>query len=117
MPTDPKARLQQIFADWQQYPGRAPKGTGLTGIMPGDSKGYSDMLNERIEGMNLQNELTGQPDVQVNEGRTQGMKPSLGDDPNWWLSNPEMFNSGNPGAQSLQNAIPPSLRALHKVGA
>jgi hypothetical protein len=61
-------RLKQIQDEWQQFPGRAPNGTGLTGLNPNDAKGYSDMLNEQTEGMNLENEAQGKAPVIVKAG-------------------------------------------------
>ncbi len=61
-------RLKQIQDEWQQFPGRAPNGTGLTGLNPNDAKGYSDMLNEQTEGMNLENEAQGKAPMRVRLG-------------------------------------------------
>ncbi len=63
-----EARLKQIHDEWAQFPGRAPNGTGLTGLNPNDAKGYSDMLNEQTEGMNLENQLQGKDPVTVKAG-------------------------------------------------
>lgn len=62
------ARLKEIEDKWTQFPGRAPNGTGLTGLTPSDAKGYSDMLNEQTEGMNLENAAAGQAPVRVRYG-------------------------------------------------
>ena len=40
-------RLQKILEGWQQHPGRAPGGTGTTGLLSNDAQGWSDMLNEQ----------------------------------------------------------------------
>ena len=40
-------RLQKILEGWQQHPGRAPGGTGSTGLLSNDAQGWSDMLNEQ----------------------------------------------------------------------
>src|SRR5215475_5884264 len=64
-PSADDARLQQIEDEWQQYPGRAPGGTGLTGLLPNDSRGYSDMLNEQTEYANLLRRQKGQGPLQV----------------------------------------------------
>ena len=46
-------RYRSLMGKMEQYPGRAPNGSGLTGIMPRDSRGWSDMLNEQHEFLNL----------------------------------------------------------------
>ena len=55
---DLNSRLQTILASWRANPGRAPGGTGSTGLASTDAQGYSDMLNEQREAAELQ---SGQP--------------------------------------------------------
>lgn len=62
-----QARLNDILDSWKKYPGRAPGGTGETGLLSTDKEGYSKMLNEQTEAMNLQNELGGKGPVQVKQ--------------------------------------------------
>ncbi len=64
-----QAALEAIRAKWAQYPGRAPNGTGPTGLLPNDAQGYSDMLNEQTEGLNDENALAGKGPVAVHSGR------------------------------------------------
>jgi len=74
-PDPDEARLQQIEESWRQYPGRAPGGTGLTGLLPNDSRGYSDMLNERTEYGNLLRRQQGQAPLAVVQGRGFAPEP------------------------------------------
>lgn len=46
---DPVGRLQQITEQYQFNPGRAAGGSGRTGLLSGDARGWSDMLNEQQE--------------------------------------------------------------------
>jgi|SRR5262245_11472834 len=75
-PDPDQIRLQQIEDSWQQFPGRAPGGTGLTGLLPNDSRGYSDMLNEQTEYANLLRRREGQGPLRVVQGRGFGPEPS-----------------------------------------
>ena len=59
------ARLKQIRDLQAQYPGRAPGGTGLTGLMSTDARGWSAMLNEQTEAENIENELEGKAPLRV----------------------------------------------------
>ncbi len=57
---DPRIQaLQAIYDQWDQYPGRAPNGTGLTGLQSNDAHGWSDMLNQQTEALKLKAELEG----------------------------------------------------------
>lgn len=64
-------RLLEIEEGYRMNPGRMPNGTGTTGIGRYDSQGYTDMLNERLEYLNLRADAEGKnrPDVEVSEGR------------------------------------------------
>lgn len=46
---DPQARLRQLEEGFRMNPGRAPNGTGTTGLQSGDAKGWSRMLEEQQE--------------------------------------------------------------------
>lgn len=48
-----QARLRQILEGWRQHPGRAPGGTGATGLLSNDARGWSQMLNEQTEALGL----------------------------------------------------------------
>lgn len=60
-------RLNDILKSWKENPGRAPNGTGTTGLMSTDKEGYGQMLNEQKEALDLQNELSGKAPTQVRE--------------------------------------------------
>ena len=75
-----QARVGDIEQGWRQHPGRAPGGTGTTGLHPADKFGWSDMLNEQTEHLGLQNALAGeaQPTIRVNEGAgLRGLRKAL----------------------------------------
>ncbi len=76
-----RQRLQQLMESWDQFPGRAPNGTGLTGLEKNDAHGWSDLLNEQTEGVNLQNELAGKGPLQVRAVRGGGLAPMGGPTP------------------------------------
>jgi hypothetical protein len=48
-----RGRLNSILGLWKQYPGRQPGGTGSTGLMSGDARGWSQVLQDQIDAMNL----------------------------------------------------------------
>lgn len=48
-----QARLNAILGLWNQYPGRQPGGTGPTGLMSGDARGWSQVLQDQIDAGNL----------------------------------------------------------------
>jgi len=50
---DPTKRFRELDSLYAQHPGRAPGGSGTTGLQSRDARGYSDMLNERLEYMRL----------------------------------------------------------------
>jgi len=56
---DPAARLAQISTEWEQNPGRAPGGSGSTGLLSNDAQGYTQMLEQQQEFMKLQDFLSG----------------------------------------------------------
>lgn len=83
--SDPQDRLTQIRKLWQQFPGRAPGGTGPTGLLSNDAQGWSDMLNQQTEAVGLDDQLSGRPGPTIRTGRSIGTPPSfqaLGLDPN-----------------------------------
>ena len=114
--TDKIARLKQIRDAQRMYPGRAPGGMGVTGLMPNDARGWSSMLGEQTEGENIQRELSGKGPlaVEVDPVGLGGMPPSLGDDPEWWAGQ-RMPTSSAELDQKLQG-MPASLRGLYIEG-
>lgn len=88
-----QSRLEQLLAGWKSFAGRAPGGSGQTGLASNDLTGYSQMLNEQTEGMNLMNLRDGKNPVSIRQGRNLGgMAPSLADDPSWQQSQ-DMFTT------------------------
>lgn len=73
MVNDPRMQaLQAIYDQWAQYPGRAPNGTGLTGLQKNDAQGWSDMLNQQTEAMRLKAELEGTDMPVIKQGGVMG---------------------------------------------
>lgn len=100
---DPRRiRVKDIEENWQQFPGAAPGGTGPTGLMSSDSKGWSDLMNQQSEHQNLLNELSGKGPMKVERGQDMGgMPPSIADDPNSSFNlNP--YSPGN--TENIHNA-------------
>ena len=58
---DALQRLYAIEQQQAQFPGRRPGGSGETGLMPSNAQGWSDILNEQTEALDLQAALTGRP--------------------------------------------------------
>ena len=86
---DQQQRLAMILGAEQQFPGRAPGGTGPTGLLSNDAQGWSSMLNDQTEGMNLQRADQGQGPLAVKAVQSSGIPssdPSLGNSPAWWDS-------------------------------
>lgn len=86
---DPASRLAEIQAKWKQFPGRAPNGTGPTGLNPDDAQGWSDMENEQTEALRLQDQLGGKAGPTIRVGRQSALAgihdatdPYAGLDPN-----------------------------------
>lgn len=79
-PEEIQRRLDSIHDSWGQYPGRAPGGTGDTGLASNDATGWSAMLNEQTEAENLSRRLQGQGPLAVKMGGSTGAtmsRPSL----------------------------------------
>lgn len=61
--------IERLKALQTQYGERLnPRFTGYTGLAPGDSKGYADMLNARTEALNIQRLLSGQGPMNIAYG-------------------------------------------------
>lgn len=116
------ARLKQIYDLQDQYPGRMPGGTGLTGLTANDAAGWSNVLNEQSEAANLENELQGKGPLTIKVLPTAplaGVK-NLADDPQWWLQGAGAREPYDASGQvdvmrARRNAemLPASLRALY----
>ncbi len=85
MMNDPFARLAAIREKQKMFPGRAPGGSGATGLLSNDARGWSDVLNEQTEAENIERELAGEAPLGVKRGGNfGGMAPGLAADPAWW---------------------------------
>ncbi len=62
---DPMQRLSQLEAEHRQFPGSAPNGTGATGLMSSDARGWSDMLQRQQEYVRLNDAVSGGRGVNV----------------------------------------------------
>lgn len=56
----------------RQHPGAAPGGTGTTGLMSGDARGYSDLLNRQTQYLNDQRAEDGKGPMAVEYGGVMG---------------------------------------------
>ncbi len=88
-------RLIALSETHRQNPGRAPGGTGRTGILAGDRRGYDSMLGEREEFLSLMADFEGKKRPDVNVGY-----------------------AGNPGHNvGPIGQTPPALRSLYNKSA
>lgn len=103
------ARLKQITDMWREHPGRAPGGTGSTGLQKWDAQGWSNAMNEQTEALNIQREFQGKGPMQVRQAPMRefhipGMAPGLESSPQWQA---DSVNSGPygqaTGVQHLKN--------------
>jgi hypothetical protein len=65
-------RLNRLREQWRMYPGSAPGGSGKTGLMPSDSKGYAKMLEDQQWALNYANRLQGKGPMNLKVGPTFG---------------------------------------------
>lgn len=79
--TNHAAMLARLHDLWRQFPGRAPNGSGATGLLSNDAQGWSQMLNDQTEGLNLENEATGKAPVTVRQGFDERLPPGIAADP------------------------------------
>ena len=117
-PEEKLARLQYIRAQQAQYPGRRSGGTGLTGLASTDAQGWSDMLNQQTEAMNIEREFDDKGPLQVRSGfQYGGMAPSIAESPDWWLQGEpdprEVTAQSIPRIRRNLDMMPPSLRSLY----
>ena len=120
--------MASILALQKQFPGRAPGGTGPTGILPGDAKGWSDMENQQTDALNMENAAQGKAPLTVKVDQSGGLggssgtgipnaDKSLGDSPEWWQSAGAQGAStpvpGKPGkVQWSGRGLPASMQGL-----
>ena len=77
----PMDRLKQLETQYQTQPGRRPGGSGLTGLTSGDAQGWSRMLNEQQEYMNLVGAVTKKAPPRVETAPMQERHITSGVDP------------------------------------
>jgi hypothetical protein len=70
--------LGQMESSYETYPGRAPGGSGRTGIGRFDSRGYTDMLNERLRYMRLRAALAGEDEPEVRADPRSNFRTAFG---------------------------------------
>mgnify|MGYP001593103475 FL=1 len=68
-PEEKLARLLQIRDLQAQYPGRAPGGSGLTGLLTIDSRGWDEMQREQNEAKAIENEFAKRRAPTIKPGR------------------------------------------------
>jgi hypothetical protein len=73
------ARIEQFEKLMRKHPGAAPNGTGTTGLMSGDSKGYSELLNRQKQYIDDTNAENGRGPAGVRDGGVMATsrRPSL----------------------------------------
>ena len=116
-PEEKLARLRHIRAQEAQYPGRARGGTGSTGLLSTDSRGWAEMQREQIEATNIERDTRGQGALQARAGSYEPTSPSIADSPDWWLQGEpdprEISAQSIPTIRRNLDMMPPSLRALY----
>lgn len=67
----PRERLRQLEEGFRQNPGRAPNGTGSTGLGRTDSRGYTRMLEEQQEYLKLRQHVSQMPEETAPAAQSQ----------------------------------------------
>ena len=62
---NPMRDMANFESLYEQHPGRAPGGSGTTGLQSRDARGHSDMLNEQIRYMRLRAMMGGKEAPEV----------------------------------------------------
>lgn len=65
---NPAERYLSLEQGMEINPGRRPNGTGTTGLMSGDSRGYTNMLQQQQEYLRLQALINGSKAPEVERG-------------------------------------------------
>ena len=92
-------RIQQL---WKQYPGRAPGGTGATGLLSNDAQGWSTMLNEQKQALDAANEMQNKEPLGVKFGGYPGGQ--IGRDADVSTAGPGQTSLFQPALHGLQRA-------------
>jgi len=112
----PEDRLRQLQEGFQRFPGRAPQGSGETGLHalsaatmnPQTMQPYQDMLDEREEFLNLQREMAGKAPMGARFGGEIGQTPLPST-----LFNPDTLGNGTPQTSSVP--VAPPLQGLQQA--
>jgi hypothetical protein len=75
---DPSQRMATLHDQFAANPGSAPGGSGTTGLMSGDARGYSRMLEQQQEYLRLKGLLKGTGDPEIEVGGVSSTR-TLGD--------------------------------------
>lgn len=79
---DPIQRLKELNQEYQLHPGRAPMGTGSTGLNSNDAQGWSKMLGEQQEFLKLNDFMDRGKGIDVQYGgdlgSTRTISPATG---------------------------------------
>lgn len=98
--------LQAILKRWEDFPGSAPNGTGLTGLTSNDALGWSRMQNENTAALNQLRALQGDGPMNVRYGGVIGgssLDNNLAEDPAWYEANSRLFHHYNPASVGLMS--------------
>lgn len=72
----PDEAREKRIRDFELYmhrnPGARPNGTGSTGLMSGDARGYSDLLNRQTQYLNDKSAAAGRGPMNIREGVSMG---------------------------------------------
>jgi len=74
---DPMREMENFESLYEQHPGRAPGGSGTTGLQSSDARGYSDMLNERLRYMRLRAMMSGEEEPTVRADPRSNFRSAL----------------------------------------
>lgn len=119
---DPVQRLRELTKLYGQYPGRAPGGSGPTGVMPSlFGRDYEDMLGEQREYANLQ-ALVNREAMPVVQGAKleEEILPTRVSRPATGGFNPFAFIGNKPawqGAADISQGYTTAVEGLRKAGA
>lgn len=104
---DPIERLKQLGQEYQLHPGRAPMGSGSTGLNSNDREGWSKMLEEQQQFLKLNDFMDRGKGIDVQYGGDLGSTRTIS--PATGMNNQQAFMSrGLParfGGSEIQRAL------------
>ena len=115
----PEERLRQLQEGFNRFPGRAPQGTGETGLHPVSAalmnsqtlQPYQDMLDEREEFLNIQRDMGGKAPLGKRFGGVIGQAPLPST--NWEMGQTNLAGRDLEQEQDYQNSLPIQQASLH----